>query len=352
MALFSGNRSIRAIKYGIEPSLVIGEATIIGDEAVVGADHVNVLAAYLGDHLVWDGRISQLIQMPAALAAALAPTGSVSAAAEMQAPLAVGYAEASPSAVSTGALIDVPPAGASASHPLPEWIRGHVWEMPAAEAFADAPASEGIAAQGATLFAEPAVASADAPLSELSVGSSFDIPPADGYASAPPSRAALGYIVEVPTVTAEGSAPAGTWAAPTVLPMGMDKLATQTLSANAWFQITGWTVRADYPNTVIDSNGLVVEGSHDMTVNYRVQFSGAGLASQTKGARVKVNGAVIHTVSAGGDGTANSFRAGSFTASLQDNDVITLEAWHGSSVGTNRNVQEGATNTFLYFDAA
>ena len=87
-------------------------------------------------------------------------------------------------------------------------------------------------------------------------------------------------------------------------------------------------------------------------MEWAVQFSGAGLASQTKGARVKINGAVIHTVSAGGDGSANAVREGSFSASLVDNDVITVEAFHGSSVGSNRVIQEGAAYTFLYFDAA
>lgn len=397
MSLFKRSAGIRAIRFGVEPTVVAGEAVVVSEETLPAPAEVNILAAYVGEHLVWNGRVSQNIQIPAAASIAVAPVMSMSLSAMVDSPLAVGFAEAfSPAAVRAGVRMDVPPAVAVATAEASDSSRDQIVAMPTVVAVADSPTAEIAVSAGSTVFMEVAGAAGVAPDSESASDSLFEMPVAAAYAETPVSSVLTGYLgeapvatasamaypgdvtsghsisvpvsaaqaaalvpvtragsaVDIPVSTGSAAAPDGSVATPSYVPMGMDKLATQTLSANAWFQITGWTVRADYPNTVIGSNGLVVEGSHDMTVNYRVQFSGAGLASQTKGARVKVNGAVIHTVSAGGDGTANSFRAGSFAASLQDNDVITLEAWHGSSVGTNRVVQEGATNTFLYFDAA
>lgn len=396
MPLYKRGAGIRAVRFGVEPSLVVGE-TPVGDDVLPGAADVTILAAYLGEDLVWNGRVSQLIQVPVAKASAAAPLMAVSTSNTIDMPVAVAYAEAfSPAAVRAGVTINVPTAAAYASAPLADSSRDQIIVIPTASAVGDAPTAEIAVSAGSTVFMEVASAVAEAPnagssgdaLVEMPVASAFaeaptgaglsgffgemetatatasapnadvatenriTFPVATASASAPVSAVKAGATTTPPTATATASAPDGTWATPSYVPMGMDKVGTQTLAANAWFLVTGWTVRAGYPNTVIASNGLVVETSHDMVVHYRVQFSGAGLASQTKGARVKINGAVIHTVSAGGDGTVNTFREGSFSASLLDNDVITLEAFHGSSVGSNRVIQEGAAYTFLYFDAA
>lgn len=63
--------------------------------------------------------------------------------------------------------------------------------------------------------------------------------------------------------------------APEFVQMGMDKSGQLALVRNVRTMITGWSVRAGYPDTVIDGNRIRVAGSTDVRVTARIDFPNA-----------------------------------------------------------------------------
>lgn len=131
----------------------------------------------------------------------------------------------------------------------------------------------------------------------------------------------------------------------TPLPARMNKTATQSLSGSTWTKVTGWSADGSYPSTVISDNSLLVAGSGTMVIHAQVTFAGPGTTANLKGCQVKVNGSVVATFS----GTASSaVWGGTQSVTLNNGDLVVMEAYHGSATGSNRVVQE--SGTYLYYD--
>lgn len=368
MSWFKRGAGVRAIRYGVLPSVVVGEDVLVSEDLVVGAAELNILAAYLGDTLVWDGRVSQSLQVPAATAAATAPVASVRADATVDMPVAVGFAEAfTPASVRAGVRIDVPPAVATAAHPDPEWVRDQIWVLPTATASADAPASEGAAAAGSTVFIEVATATADAPDASLSTDAAVVMPVAVGYADAPPGSVLTGYVGDAAVATATADAPAGSVSTsnnlshpvatgsagapvsavsagasvdmPTATATAMApnaEASTTALSAagltlgtnfvaGSWATVpaANWASSwASYPLTVKSGDGFLVSGSGVARFTFALRTSSTSTAFG-RGIRILRNGALAKQV----DGVTDAQAEGSsfpFTGSM-DVPVVTGE---------------------------
>lgn len=61
-----------------------------------------------------------------------------------------------------------------------------------------------------------------------------------------------------------------------VMPAGMTKNGTHTLSSISRKTVTGWSVRAGYSDTVINSNRIQVVGSGTVEVFAQINFAGRG----------------------------------------------------------------------------
>lgn len=136
------------------------------------------------------------------------------------------------------------------------------------------------------------------------------------------------------------------------IPMGVDKSGTQQMRSS-FGQVTGWTIRSGYLNTVIANNAIVVASDiPNAVIAYQGTFAGVGITSNVKAVRLLLNGVVVDTQSATGGANNGSFvtRGGVFNLSLVAGDVITMEAMHGSATASNRVIQAGAAYTFITVD--
>lgn len=120
--------------------------------------------------------------------------------------------------------------------------------------------------------------------------------------------------------------------------MGMDKSGTYELPAplSTWHRVTGWTVRAGFPDTVITSNAMVLDESAVGTVEFRGAFS---LTSGTQQFRAVLNGStVIATVNSGVTSTTTG-------VAVTAGDTLELQGYASSSVGDT----VSSTNVYIQF---
>lgn len=124
------------------------------------------------------------------------------------------------------------------------------------------------------------------------------------------------------------------------VPMGMDKSGTMELPAADGnpYKVTGWVVRAGYPDTSIVNDELVMQGTGTATVTYR------GDLSSNFGTRtfyLFVNDVQVDSV---GDASEDTFTPFNFV----NGDRVALYASATSTVGDV--VQAGSTTTYVYVD--
>jgi hypothetical protein len=121
--------------------------------------------------------------------------------------------------------------------------------------------------------------------------------------------------------------------------MGMDKSGTQVVGQNVFTKIVGWTARADRPATSIVNDGLVMNGTGNVSIDAHVERSGSTLNFT---AHVCKNGVEVLTPVTIGSGVTVASITG--TLAVATGDVITVEAQGASSVTGNRTV---TTATYL-----
>ncbi|WP_141808256.1 hypothetical protein [Nocardia bhagyanarayanae] len=108
----------------------------------------------------------------------------------------------------------------------------------------------------------------------------------------------------------------------------MTKNGTHVLgTSEVWAEVPGWTAdTSGFPGSVVVGNGLRCNGSASAaTINAALPFS-AGTSGSHQ-ARLMLNGTTV--LATGGMVTATSgTMTVAATVSLNDGDVITVQAWH------------------------
>lgn len=126
----------------------------------------------------------------------------------------------------------------------------------------------------------------------------------------------------------------------------IDKSGTQTitpLSTNV--KVTGWTVNAGYPSTVITDNGILIPAG--MNVNYTAVLAVNQAPSTTTTRGRAMNGTTLLQQVAFGISSLSVTITGTFTGT---GDVFSLEAFMSSSGTSGRNIVN--TNTYILIEKA
>lgn len=243
-------------------------AMYIGEEQVV--------SAYLGDVLIWDGSSSafvsiltaqatavghapfvsstpQPIAVPPAIATAvgLPPVLSVSVALDI--PIATAIAAALPPVLRVDATINVPIATAGAVGVPPLTDADIV--VPVAEATAQGFAPLVTTSGGANVIIPAAEATAQAFAPTVRVDATIAVPVATASAAATPPTVSVSATITPPVATATAAATAPVVA--TFANMRMNKSGSFSCGFGAEL-VTGWVADGSYPNTNIVSNQLKI----------------------------------------------------------------------------------------------
>jgi hypothetical protein len=290
-----------------------------GSSGLLRLGEVHVIAAYLGDLLIWDGTVSAFVSAPVATATALSPVPAVqSQPPTIEAPAATATADAAVPTLMVSSSIAAPVATATADAPIPVVSADAVIEAPAATANAialppmsdaniAAPAATataaapvpGIATTGSTnISAPPATAAATAPVPTVSASVTIEAPAATASAAAPIPVVSAGVTVTAPAATATAAAPAPTVAVLTFQPSGMTKNSTQAwATSSTWVQITSWSANTGtYPGSTVTSSRLDVQGSKtNADLAAAVPYTGGQFLRQHRCRLVDQSGGVIAT---------------------------------------------------------
>lgn len=309
-----------------------------------------VLAAYLGDLLIWDGTVSAFVSAPiatataqsaspavqsqppdieapiaAATAAGIVPALAVSS--SIAAPLAAATAAASAPVVSADANITVPIATASAQG-IPPLSDADI-AVPTATATAEAHVPTVATTGSSTIGVPTATASAEATPPSVVVAAAVAAPIATAAASAPIPAVSGGATIAVPVATATASASAPVAGVTTFAASGMTKNSTMTwASSSTWVLITSWTANtATYPGSSVTSNRLNVQGSKtNATVSASVPYTGGFFNRNHTIRLVDQSGNVIAT------GATITLNAGTCTVTANNVDLTAI-----TSIGVQMN---------------
>lgn len=339
--------------------------------------------AYLGDVLVWDGTKPAFVNVPRALASAVAVAPVIRADASITAACAVGSSSAISPALTAFATVDPETAvivTAQVSAPvvradsiiMVETITVGAQALPAiaaqssaatvavpAAAVAVATPAPTVAAHFATTV--PAIAvntSAQVPVITATgaavvnvpvsaVNAMARVPVVSGSSSIVAFAVTADAVAKTPVVTASSnvSPPKATVTGLARVPVvqannfitvSMTKNGDQQLAASTWTQVGPWTAGS---NTTVSGNALRVNGSGNATIQVGSEWP---TSTSVKDWRVLKNGTVVWTK---GSGTGLTL-ADTFALAVVDGDLLTCEAWNSSGVAGNRIVKTGA-NTYL-----
>lgn len=323
-----------------------------------------VVAAYLGDLLIWDGTISAFVNAPKATASALGlaplvqsqpptitvPTATATAAAlapmigvssTITAPIATATAAASNLVVSADANITVPIATASAAAIAP--LSDAALVIPTATATAQAHVPV-IGTTGSFNVGIPtAIASAAALQPAVAVSATIAPPVATASGAALAPVVSRGATITPPVAAATAAATAPVVAVAVFAPSGMSKNGTQTWQTSAtWIPITSWTANTGtYPGSSVASDRLVVQGSKtNATISASIPFSGGIFSSAHTVRLVTQSGTVIAT------GAAVNANSGTCTVTANNVNLtgITSIGVQMNSGGSNAgNVSSGSS---------
>lgn len=336
-----------------------------GSSGLLYLGEIPLIAAYLGDLLIWDGSVSAFVSIPIATATATAPVPAVqsqpativvpiatataatavptvTASSSVTAPRATASAVAPAPTVSVSASITVPIATASAAG-IPLLSDANII-VPIATATAVAPVPV-VATTGSNNIGVPiATATALAPDSVVTVSATVTAPAATAAAAATPAVVSVSATRTPPIATATASAPAPVAAVTTFAASGMTKNSTMAWTTSAtWVPITSWSANTGtYPGSSVTSDRLNVQGSKtNATVAASVPFSG-GSFTRTHAIRlVDQSGSVIGA--AGATITANSGTCTVTASGINLTGITSIGVQmqsNGSSAGT---VSSGST---------
>ena len=346
-------------------------------------DGKPAIRAYLGDVLVWDGTSPAFVNVPRALASALAVAPTVRADASISAVRALGassaiapsltaFATADPetavivtaqasapavradsiimvetitvgaqalpavAAQSSSATVDAPPISVSVNTPTPTVAAHFATTVPAIAVNASAQVPV-ITATGAAVVNVPVSAvNAMARVPVVSGNSSvvaFAVT-ADAAAKTPVVTASSN--VSPPKATATGLARVPVVQANNFITVSMTKNGDQQLAASTWTEVGPWAAGS---NSTVTGNALRVNGSGNATIQVGSEWP---TSTSVKDWRVLKNGTVVWTK---GSGTGLTL-ADTFALTVVDGDLLTCEGWNSSGVTANRIVKTGA-NTYL-----
>ncbi|QIP39724.1 hypothetical protein G9444_6744 (plasmid) [Rhodococcus erythropolis] len=355
-------------------------------------DGKPAIRAYLGDVLVWDGTMPAFVNVPRALASALAVAPTVRADASITAVYALGSSSAiapSPTAFATvdpetavivTAQVSAPAVRAD-SIIVVETITVGAQALPAVAAQSSAatvaaPAAvvsvatltPSVAAHFATTVPAIAVnATAQVPVITATsaavvnvpvsaVNATARVPAVSGSSSVGAFAVTADSSAKIPTMTASStvSTPAATATglaknpAVTVSSLkvaGADKSGVQQLADSVWAAMDAAVVRAGFGDTVLSGASLVMSGSGSITVTGKMTLGGAS-STNTKGFRILKNGTVIQTFT----NTNNDRLAAGTTSSFSvaTDDLISMEFYAATPWENDRTVQPGSTSTYFY----
>ncbi|WP_280350360.1 hypothetical protein [Nocardia abscessus] len=129
-------------------------------------------------------------------------------------------------------------------------------------------------------------------------------------------------------------------------PMGMDKSsATTSLSGGTTAKIQGWSVRSGFPATSIVNDGLVSNGSANVSVQWKVTLASAWGNATGLQIQLRKNNTTIATVTIPFNATTATFNAVSTSLASSDR----LELWYVTPFGATGTLASGSTNTFLHY---
>lgn len=346
-------------------------------------DGKPAIRAYLGDVLVWDGTSPAFVNVPRALASALAVTPAIRADASITAvrtlsssaayaPWLTAFATVGPetavivtaqandpvvradslilvdvitvaaqalpavAAQSSSAAVEVPSISVSANVPTPTVAAHFATTIPAIAASASAQVPV-ITATGAAVVNVPVSAvNATARVPVVSGNSSVAAFAVTADATAKTPVVTASSNVSPPKATATGLARAPVVQANNFITVSMTKNGDEQLAASTWTEVGPWTAGS---NSTVTGNALRVNGSGNATIQVGSEWP---TSTSVKDWRVLKNGTVVWTK---GSGTGLTL-ADTFALTVVDGDLLTCEGWNSSGVTANRIVKTGA-NTYL-----
>lgn len=346
-------------------------------------DGKPAIRAYLGDVLVWDGTKPAFVNVPRALASALAVPPAVRADASITAvrtlgssaayaPSLTAFATVDPetavivtaqagtpvvradslilidvitvaaqalpavAAQSSSAAVEVPSISVSVSVPTPTVAAHFATTIPAIAVNASAQVPV-ITATGAAVVNVPVSAvNAMARVPVVSGNSSVVAFAVTADATAKTPVVTSSSNVSPPKATATGLARVPVVQANNFITVTMTKNGDQQLAASTWTEVGPWTAGS---NSTVTGNALRVNGSGNATIQVGSEWP---TSTSVKDWRVLKNGTVVWTK---GSGTGLTL-ADTFALTVVDGDLLTCEGWNSSGVTANRIVKTGA-NTYL-----
>ena len=123
---------------------------------------------------------------------------------------------------------------------------------------------------------------------------------------------------------------------------GINKVGNVSIGTNVWTTLTGWSVRSDYPDTVITSDGLLLPAGINVTVFAQNQRSAANA-----GNKVRLWDAVTSTVLSTGT-SSGQYPNISYNFTPTADVIVQLQVIATSSLTGNRS--NIAAGTFMTAD--
>lgn len=344
-----------------------------------------ILLAYLGERVVWDGHVHQVLQVPRAVSLSEALVPLVSAGSLVEFATALSHSEALLPVVSGGVTVYPLPAASMSSGSAPVVHSTHVLDLVTATSASEAYAPEIMVVFGVT--PPPAMSVSQAWVPQLHAGALISPAAALSYSAAhvpdvgglaivsPPSAMSTSqahvpvlhtsHLVAVPAATSVSQAyalvvHAAAAITPTTAistsqayapmvgdvftPMGMNKSGNSEQAKDAWDLVTSWTPRSGYPGTVIESSGLRIQGAGTTTIFASLTKTGTSSTSDGR-IRIQVNGSTIGTSSF----TTAATITLSVTHALANGDLVTLESY---LTGASNRREVSASGTYMTVELA
>jgi hypothetical protein len=129
--------------------------------------------------------------------------------------------------------------------------------------------------------------------------------------------------------------------------MGMDKSsATTSLTGGTTAKIQGWGARSGFPATSIVNDGLVSNGSANVSINWKVTLASAWGNATGLQIQLRKGSTTLATVTIPFNATTATFSP--VSTSLVSGDR--LELWYVTPFGATGTLASGAANTFVYYN--
>lgn len=352
-----------------------------------------ILLAYLGERVVWDGHVHQVLQVPRAVSLSEALVPLVSAGSLVEFATALSHSEALLPVVSGGVTVYPLPAASMSSGSAPVVHSTHVLDLVTATSASEAYAPEIMVVFGVT--PPPAMSVSQAWVPQLHAGALISPAAALSYSAAhvpdvgglaivsPPSAMSTSqahvpvlhtsHLVAVPAATSVSQAyalvvHAAAAITPTTAistsqayapmvgdvftPMGMNKDGNFSSPTGTWTKVTGWTAdTATYPGSVVTSDGIS-PGGGPVNITARVAY---GYENGRHQLRVCVDGVPVVTGSENnypntGPGNGGGYVTATASAVTIGGGLITVEFYASTNFSGANSVRP--TNTYLRVTSA